>query len=83
MDIVYRYHDVITESKKKATVIKEFKGFPLNMLAESNNCPGRDPRFDMKIGINEESGVIQITELLPNDKIYVDTHSNALGGGMA
>ena len=78
--VVYRYNDVITESKKDAKIIKEFRNFPVNMLAPADSDPKDDPSFDMKIGINEESGVIQIVELLPNDRIYVDTHSNAIGG---
>lgn len=49
------------------------------MLARSDTKSENDPKADMKIGINPDSGVIQIIELPQNDEVYVDTHSNAIG----
>ena len=53
---------------------------PVNMLADAESEPQNDPTYDMVFGIFPDSGVIQLLDLVPEEMIYVDTHSNAVGG---
>ena len=71
--------DAITGATVELEPLYVFKDFPANMLADGSVDSRNDAKFDMRIGISPLSGCIQLMELLPEDMVYVDTHSNAVG----
>lgn len=78
MKCISRNYCVIT-GEQDMEELYSFSRFPVHMLAEFNTSINDDLLFDMNIGISKSSGVIQITKLLPNNIIYKDSHSNAIG----
>ena len=75
-----RKYDVITGSNTTPEELFTLKKFPVNMLADGNTNVENDPLYDMQFGIFPDSGVIQLLDLVPEELVYVDTHSNAVGG---
>ena len=75
-----RKYDVITGSNTIPEELFTLHKFPVNMLADGNTNVENDPLYDMQFGIFPDSGVIQLLDLVPEELVYVDTHSNAVGG---
>lgn len=71
--------DVITGNNVQLEQLYTFKNFPINMVSGSACDVNDDLLFDMDIGISPESGCIQLIDIPPEEMIYIDTHSNAIG----
>lgn len=65
--VVRRMYDVITGSDAKSKELFVLQNFPVNMLADKESNPSEDKVFDMHFAINEKTGILQLTELLPNE----------------
>lgn len=74
-----RYMDVITEDGVCSEELAVFRNFPVNMMSQGTDSWLNDPRYDMKFGINPNSGVIQIIDTVPKELIYNVNHSNGIG----
>lgn len=74
-----RYKDVITGSTTQPEELYVLKDFPVNMLSDGKTEWNRDIVYDMRFGIFPDSGVIQLLDLVPEELVYIDTHSNAIG----
>lgn len=74
-----RQFDSITGSLTKVEELYVLKNFPVNMLTEYESSVTTDAVFDMRFGIFHDSGVIQLTELVPEELLYINAHSNAMG----
>ena len=80
MKIIKREHCEITGSKKLERLYT-FKNFPVYMgctLQEEEN----DKKFDMSWDISKESGIIQLSELLPLEVLYPESHGSGCVGGL-
>lgn len=72
--------DTITDKQVEMESLYCFRNFPVNMLANNKSILNDDPVYDMNIAISPDTGILQILDLVPETLIYVDTHSNAIGG---
>ena len=69
----------IATNKETLEELVTYPNFPV-FIGCTDQTPEKDLRADMKWMICKESGCIQLYELMPQDVIYSQYHSEAIGG---
>lgn len=52
--------------------------FPIHMMAQNREQEQYCCDLDFQIG--KEDGFVQLSKIITGEKLYIDTHSNAIGG---
>lgn len=77
MNKIARDHSIVT-SKRNLEPLKDMSQFPV-FIGATTQQPEDDLFADMHWFICPESGVIQLNPLLPNEVVYSEYHSEAVG----
>jgi len=80
MKIIKRKHCEMTGSKNLEHLYT-FKNFPVYMGCTLQD-ETTDKKFDMSWEISKESGIIQLSELLPLEVLYPESHGSGCIGGL-
>lgn len=78
MNLIDRKLSVVTQ-KETVEDLREFEKFPIYMGC-TDEPESNDLSVDMRWGICRESGVIQLTKLIPLDILYKNSHGSGLVG---
>lgn len=70
----------ITGAESDFDVLLSFKKFPIHMLENESTDIKKDKTHPLSIGIDSLSGVVQVLDPPTKEELYVDSHSNAVGG---
>lgn len=77
MELIKRVQDMVL-GKDDLELLYVFRQFPVYMGTTSQSIE-QDIYADMKWGISESSGMIQLLELVPEEILYKESHNTSLG----